>query len=535
MAMKRTGSPRSVGGGAKPIKKFLNSAGLILELLGRPVLWALLAISFLILFLFRLLFKILCLTPRLVTGLSLFVVKLLGSAIFLILKLVGFFLNLFFSLLKTALSRSWSKTKTLLFKVSLQRLAKTISSYFKKIKKRLPRPKRPKIRRPKLRLPKIRIGRKFWLFLAFLLLIGASGAWAYLVILKDLPHPDRLISREQIVSTKIYDRKGRLLYKIYRNQNRTLVKLKDIPPDLIQATVAIEDAEFYQHYGFSLRGISRSLLKNLAEGKLQGGSTITQQLVKNALLTPERTLIRKVKELVLSIQTEMRFNKEEILQMYLNEVGYGGAAYGAEEASWKYFNKSVRDLRLSESALLAGLPASPTVYSPFGARPEMAKRRQIQVLQRMVSEGFITPEEAEKAKATELEFATQETNIDAPHFVMYVKDLLARDFGEQLVEEGGLEVVTSLDLEIQRLAEKIVAEEIGNLKKLNVTNGAAFGVGAAMGCGRCEQRRTQGSHRTTCVHFRLLVRVPASRVHSICGAGMSRGGFQATAVSSLRV
>ena len=200
--------------------------------------------------------------------------------------------------------------------------------------------------------------------------------FVYWFIFKDLPHPDKLVTRDQVVTTKIYDRHGELLYKIYHGQNRTVIKLEDIPLSLIQATIAIEDAEFYSHPGFSLRGIIRAFFKNLAGGKLYGGSTITQQLVKNALLTPERTVQRKIKEILLALWVEEKFSKDEILQMYFNEVGYGGAAYGAEEASQMYFGKSVRDLSLAESALLAGLPASPVTYSPFGAHPEKAKERQ---------------------------------------------------------------------------------------------------------------------------------------------------------------
>ena len=411
------------------------SFGQFLELLGQPIYWFLLVCGFALLRLWQLLIKTIKLASRLLFSLVFIGLTIIGTAIFFFLKLIVF--------------------------------------VFQSI--RLPRIKFsfPQIRL-KIKVPKIRFSFKFFLVLILLFSIAVGTTWSYLSILKDLPQPDRLISRDQAVSTKIYDRRGQLLYKIYRNQNRSLVRIADLPPYLIQATVAIEDAEFYHHYGFSLKGIFRSVMKNLAEGKLQGGSTITQQLVKNALLTPERTIIRKMKELVLSVQTEMRFNKEEILQMYLNEVGYGGAAYGAEEAAWKYFGKSARNLTLAEAALLAGLPASPTLYSPFGANPELATQRQAQVLQRMMAEGFITPEQAAQATATKLEFAPQTTDIRAPHFVMYVKNFLVQKYGEQLVEEGGLEVVTSLDLELQTLVEKIVHEEVMALKNLNVGNAAAL-------------------------------------------------------------
>ncbi len=358
----------------------------------------------------------------------------------------------------------------------------SLTARVKKIKLKRPPVKIPRLKFPKIVLPKIKppvirrpqIRRRYLVFASLIWIIITILLVTYLTLLKDLPHPNELITRDQVVSTKIYDRQGQLLYKIYRNQNRTLVKLDEIPASLIQATVAIEDGDFYHHYGFSYRGITRSFFKNLVTGKLQGGSTITQQLVKNALLTPEKTLERKIKELILAFQVELAFSKDEILQMYLNEVGYGGAAYGAEEASWAYFGKSVRELSLAESTLLAGLPASPTTYSPFGAHPELAKARQWQVLRMMVENHFITHEQAEEAKAQELQFAPQRTNIQAPHFVMYIKDLLVQKYGERMVEEGGLEVTTSLDLDVQNFVQTIVKEEVVNLSRLQVGNGAAL-------------------------------------------------------------
>jgi len=307
-----------------------------------------------------------------------------------------------------------------------------------------------------------------------ILFILVLGFLTYFFILKGLPNPNKLITRNQIVSTKIYDRNGNLLYKIYRGQNRTLIDLQEVPLHLIQATIAIEDAEFYQHHGFSPKGIFRAVLTNLKGKKLYGGSTITQQLVKNALLTPERTLKRKIREFILAIMVEIKFSKDEILQMYLNEVGYGGATYGIEEASQIYFDKSVEELTLTEAALLAGLPASPTTYSPFGAFPKLAKERQKIVLGRMRQEGFITPEQEEEAVRKEIKFVPQKTNIEAPHFVMYVKEFLSQKYGERMIEEGGLEVTTSLDLEIHQKTQEIVTQEINQLNRLKIGNGAAL-------------------------------------------------------------
>ena len=319
--------------------------------------------------------------------------------------------------------------------------------------------------------------KKFLIFLLFIFSLSFLIFNFYFLILKDLPSPNQLRSRQPILSTKIYDRNGRLLYKIYRRENRTLVELKEIPPYLIQAALAVEDAEFYSHHGFSPRGIFRAVLQDLKGGKLSGGSTITQQLVKNTLLTAERTWQRKLKEVVLAVLVETKFSKDEILKMYLNEVGFGGAAYGVEEAAQLYFGKSATNLDLAESALLAGLPVSPTTFSPFGAHPEKAKERQKQVLERMREEGFITAEEEKQALGEELHFALQRIDIKAPHFVMFVKDLLVQKYGERLVEEGGLEVTTTLDLDLQNFAQQTVFESLKSLnspKSLKVSNGAAL-------------------------------------------------------------
>lgn len=295
----------------------------------------------------------------------------------------------------------------------------------------------------------------------------------YTIIIKELPSPTSL-TRPLPLTTKIYDRNGRLLYKIYRDQNRTKVELSEIPILARQATIAIEDKNFYQHRGISLRGIGRAIYLLVFQGKVTGGSTITQQLVKNTLLTSEKTLKRKLKELILAGLVEQKYSKDQILEMYLNESAYGGAAYGIEEASQKYFGKKAKDLNLAEAAVLAGLPASPSRYSPFGAHPELAKERQAEVLRRMTEDGYITDSLAKETLQQPLKFSSNRQEIEAPHFVMYVKEILARKYGERMVEEGGFEVTTSLDLDIQSLAQNIVKEEIDKLTPLRVSNGAAL-------------------------------------------------------------
>lgn len=306
------------------------------------------------------------------------------------------------------------------------------------------------------------------------IVILVSAYQGYVYVFKDLPSAAELTKRQQIVTTKIYDRSGRLLYRIYKDENRTLVPLSQIPQNLIDATIAIEDRDFYNHHGFSIRGIARATVANVEGKSIQGGSTITQQLVKNTLLTPEKTLKRKIREVLLSIIIDAAYTKDEILEMYFNEIPYGGSTYGAEEAAQRYFGKSAHKLTLAEAAMLAGLPAAPTVYSPFGANPEMAYDRQAEVLRRMVEDEYITQEQATEAKQAVLQFASDTDDIRAPHFVMYIKNLLVQRYGEEALATQGLEVRTTLDLDVQDIAQEEVAKEVDKLKPLRVSNGAAL-------------------------------------------------------------
>lgn len=291
----------------------------------------------------------------------------------------------------------------------------------------------------------------------------------------QVPSPEELTNREVASATKILDRNGELLYDIYQNQNRTPIKLSDVPTQVKQATIAIEDKDFYSHGGFSLTGIIRSMFELVVYRRVQGGSTLTQQLVKNALLSGERTLPRKLKEFILAIQVERAYSKDAILEMYLNEIPYGGTAYGIEAAANLYFGKNTKDLNLVEAALLAGLPQRPSVYSPYGSRPELAKVRQKEVLRRMEEDGYITKSQVEEAEKQDLAFRTtqNEVGFKAPHFVLYVKEKLIEQFGDKLVEQGGLRVTTTLDYKLQEQAQKIVKEEVEKLKSNKVGNGAA--------------------------------------------------------------
>jgi penicillin-binding protein 1C len=294
------------------------------------------------------------------------------------------------------------------------------------------------------------------------------------IFLNSLPNPRELSQREIPQTTKIYDRNGVLLYQIYANENRTLVQLSSIPKNLINATIAIEDKDFYHNPGFDVNGIARAALADITGKPIQGGSTITQQLIKSTLLTPEVSISRKIKEIVLAFWAEKIYSKNEILEMYFNQVPYGGTAWGIEAASETYFGKNVKDLDLAQSAFLAGMPQAPTTYSPYGDNPNLWKQRQKEVLIKMQELKYITKDQENQALNEGLAFQPPQIPIYAPHFVMYVKDLLIQKFGLPLVEKGGLIVKTSLDLNLQNKAQDIIAEEVNNDAYLNLTNGAAL-------------------------------------------------------------
>jgi penicillin-binding protein 1C len=289
----------------------------------------------------------------------------------------------------------------------------------------------------------------------------------------DLPNPKNLTSHPAPASTKLLDRQGRLIYEIFADERRTPITLSSLPKYVWQATLAAEDKDFYTHGGFSFRGIFRAFFNTFFRGHLQGGSTITQQLVKKALLSDDRTIRRKVREFILSVAVEALYGKDQILEMYLNQVPYGGTAYGLESAAYTYFNKASKDLTLAEAALLAGLPAAPSYYTPFGAHPELAKERQKYVLDQMLEDKFITREEYASASAQALGYSLP-PSIQAPHFSLWVKDFLINKYGLETVEQGGLTVTTTLDLDLQNFAQDTVASETAKLTRENVGNGATL-------------------------------------------------------------
>ncbi len=333
-----------------------------------------------------------------------------------------------------------------------------------------------------IKLPKkIFRGKKFVGLVFLVIILTAFLGAAYFFVLKDIPSATKIAQNNFPQSTKIYDRNGELLYTIYSTRNQSFVPLERIPKPIQDATIATEDKDFYKHGAIDIRGIIRAFYSTVFKKEIQGGSTITQQLVKNSLLSPEQTISRKVKEIILAYVVEGLYTKDEILEMYLNQVAYGGTAWGVQSASYVYFNKPVWELNLAEGTFLAGLPEAPSVYSPYGPNPELGERRKEEVLRLMRNQGYITPEQESEAKKTKLVFSQQVDKIEAPHFVFYVKDLLVKKYGLRTVEQGGLQVKTTLDLNMQNFAQQTVASEVAELEESNVSNGAALVTNPATG------------------------------------------------------
>lgn len=351
---------------------------------------------------------------------------------------------------------------------------------------------------------------------------------------KDLPKPGEVIRREGY-SSKILDRDGQLLYDLFKEERRQPSRIEDIPEVLKNATIAIEDRDFYKHSGFDFLTILRIPYNFIFRGRVIGGSTLTQQLVKNALLTNERTIVRKFKELVLSIQIERKFSKDEILTMYLNEAPYGGNIWGVATAVEAYFNKPMSELSIAESAFLAGLPQRPSVYSPYSSRLDdngepFWKMRTTAVLNAMKDNDHISKEEQQQAlsELDNLTFDRTISEIKAPHFVFYVQRELEELFGEELLSTGGIKVTTTLDWELQELAQTVVAEEVEAVNKYEISNGAALALNPQSG----EILAMVGSKDyfddEIGGQFNVVVdglRQPGSAIKPITYLGMIRRGF----------
>lgn len=299
----------------------------------------------------------------------------------------------------------------------------------------------------------------------------------YIGFLSRLPSVYDLTSKPLPQSSKVVDRNGELLYIAYNGEiNRVPIPLSSIPKEVVNATLAVEDHDFYSHRGFSVRGFTRAFVNNLNDKPTQGGSTITQQLVKIALLQDNRRVIsRKIKEAYLALMVEKAYTKDQILELYLNNAPYGGTAYGIEVAARKYFGKDASQLTLGEAALLASLPSAPSVYSPFATSEEVYLGNQKRVLNQMYEYGYITKEQKEEAENQELAFYSIDNQIYAPHFTFWVLDQLEQTYGKKLIQEGGLTIQTTLDLPTQLKAEQIVKENVEELEKPYwISNAAAL-------------------------------------------------------------
>ena len=343
-------------------------------------------------------------------------------------------------------------------------------------------------------MPERKIYRKIYqkskkkaLFFSALKLLGFGCFSAIFVVFfvfvfysKDLPRPEIFTEKHLTQSTKIYDHTGQvLLYEIYGEEKRTIVPLGIIPERLKQAVIAIEDANFYHHFGIDFEGILRSVLINLKIGRpAYGGSTIPQQLIRSAFFTPEKTIERKVREIILALELDRRYPKDQILEWYLNQIPFGQNAYGVEAASQIYFNKTVSEITTAEAATLAALIQAPYHFSPYGENKDNLLARKDYVLERMLEIGYLNKEETETAKEEIIDFKNP-TAIKAPHFVLYViENYLKPKYGQDLayLKENGIKVYTSLDWELQTLAEKVVKEGVERNKIYNAHNAALVAI-----------------------------------------------------------
>jgi len=320
--------------------------------------------------------------------------------------------------------------------------------------------------------------KKILIILIWIIVLGLiAGISIFAYFAKDLPDPEKIAERITIESTKIYDRTGKIiLYDVHGEEKRTIIPFEEIPDYVKNATIIAEDNNFYHHFGIDFKGIIRSFIANLTNKKIsQGGSTITQQFIKNAILTPERTYTRKIKEAILSIQMEMKYSKDEILNFYLNQVPYGSSAYGIEAAAQTFFNKNAKDLTLAESTIIISLTNATTYYSPYGSHFEELKAKQEYILEKMHEFGYITEQELSEAKEEKLEFSPVRSGIKAPHFVMYIREYLENKYGN--MEKAGLKIYTTLDWDLQKIAEEIIKNEVEkNIKNFNANNAALISI-----------------------------------------------------------
>ncbi len=299
--------------------------------------------------------------------------------------------------------------------------------------------------------------------------------WFYTTIYPEVPRQIFIEPYKLGQASYYYDNDDNEIYREYHNENRTIIKYEEIPPQLINAIVAIEDREYFEHSGISYRGIARALYNNylLKQGYLEGGSTITQQLAKNLFLSPEKTIERKLKEMLYAYRIEKQYLKEEILEFYLNTVPFGGTAYGIEAAAQQFFHKTTKELSLAEASFLAGLPAAPTEYSPYNSE-EIAKERQKQVLYAMQAMGFIDWHTVREAYWTKLPIYAPVATITHPHFIFYTQQYVADLLGEEVLQKGGLKIYTTIDANLQSLAQDATSNTLPELRQYHISNAAAL-------------------------------------------------------------
>lgn len=317
--------------------------------------------------------------------------------------------------------------------------------------------------------------------IGIILIIGIVGffvlAGVFIYFSRNLPDPSNLEDRVITESTKIYDRTGKIiLYDIHGEERRTVIPFEEIPQSVKDATIVSEDRDFYKHKGIDFKAIIRAAWLNLTSDSLQGGSTLTQQFVKKSILSDERVYTRKIKEAILALELERRYAKDEILGFYLNQIPYGANAYGVEAAAETYFAKKAKDLNLAESALLASLIKAPSYYSPYGNHKEELIARQKLVLKSMYDLNYITESDYKKAISTKLNFAKSKSSIQAPHFVFYIKEMLEEKYGEDYISRAGLKIITTLDWDLQNIAEEVVSAGADNNDWMDAHNAALVSI-----------------------------------------------------------
>jgi len=307
---------------------------------------------------------------------------------------------------------------------------------------------------------------KFFLFtLLFVLVIGILGGAVFMrYIISGIPPVYEMEEYTPSLTSKVFDRNGKLVHE-FSIEKRSMVPLTEIPVDLQNGVVAMEDRDFFKHAGFSVRGILRALLNDLVTGRAkQGGSTLTQQLSRGVFLTQQKKIIRKIREIILAVQIEYSFSKAEILQLYLNEIYLGSGAYGVKAAAKRYFNKDLSELTTGESALLIGLIPSPGNYNPF-VNPDRSRERRNLVLQVMYEQGYISAEDLAKAKEEPLPQKEPSADVDKPglYFIEHIRRMLEQKYGTETLWKGGLNIYTTLDIDQQTIAEKIMNEKLFEL------------------------------------------------------------------------